>query len=479
MNSDNTASPRSTPLRLRIDDGPTGGLPRPAALYALETLAVTAGLAVRVLEEGEADIVYGPEPRQLAANGVFLRRQPIPAKASEDAAVIWHGKHAFLYFDGAAPAAPAREDGRLYIDADIVLATFLLLSGALEEGAQSDRHGCHHVLDLALYKLGMLHHAPVNHYADLLQGALGKPSTDKTQHYVAALSHDVDYPEIIRWIEMARLTSQRRGRVTMREMGNILTGRSHFWQFGEWMELERSLGFRSAFYFCGYAGSLPGYALRAPDPFYDVAMPQFQQMMSEMAADGFEVGLHASYNSWCNPQMLRREIDRVEQASGRKVVGNRHHYWHRGEQPLWRTARVHAEAGLVYDASAGLERRIGFRNGISTPFHYYDAERERASTVLQLPSCLMDSQLFDYRDLSYFNDPWKEVDQVLKELRTYGGLFLTNFHNRVLNHTFFPGWKEAATHLYNTLAADSSCQVMLPEEYARLWLQREKKLRLA
>ena len=468
---------RTKPLRVRIDGGAAGDLQAAAARYALQTLTVTACLPVTFVDHGEADIVYGREPRLLAPGGVFIRRRPVPASPFDSAKVAWDGDYASLYFDGVRPQAPFHADGRLHVDADVVLATFLLLTGALEQGAAVDRHGCHLLRDLPLYRLGLLHHAPVNHYADILKSAFSENRTSREPHYVAALSHDVDYPEMVRSIELVRLIVQRGRRITRRETIDVLTGRSHFWKFGEWMEMERTFGFRSAFYFCGYGGSLPGYALRAPDPFYDVGARRFRELMPRMVADGFEIGLHASYNSWRDVNMMKREIERIERSSGRRVLGNRHHYWHTGDGPVWRTARLHAEAGLLYDASAGLERRIGFRHGICTPFRYYDFERARASDVLQLPSCLMDSQFFTYRDLSFFDDPWAEVEMVLRELRRFGGLFLANFHNRVLNGTFFPGWKEAAMRLYETFAEDGACQVMLPQEHARQWLDREKLLR--
>ena len=59
----------------------------------------------------------------------------------------------------------------------------------------------------------------------------------------------------------------------------------------------------------------------------------------------------------------------------------------------------------------------------------------------------MDDHLFGRMKYSYFDNYHSEIDALLGSVKEYGGVFVVDYHIRVLNPTFFPGWKESYAYL--------------------------------
>jgi hypothetical protein len=321
----------------------------------------------------------------------------------------------------------------------------------------------------------------VNHYAEILRVAFCRshdpmPLWPGNKKYAVALSHDVDYPEMIRWIECLRYIGTYRGRSRLSRVIDILKGRESFWRFEDWMKLEKHYGMKSAIYFCGFKGNLFRYFLKAPDPFYDIRKSKYQCLFRSLVESGFEVGLHNSYWAYRNKDQMRREKERVEATLGRPVSGNRHHYWHMDPDRPSETAKIHHQIGLLYDTSICFGLRAGFRFGICSPFHLYDPVDKQAIPVLQIPTCLMDDHFFKYFKLSYFDSPRCEADALIESSRKHGGVFLADYHIRVFNSTFFPGWVESYKYLLNRITETSDYYSDTPIQIARHWTQREERI---
>ena len=115
------------------------------------------------------------------------------------------------------PAGPVRrEEGNLKVGTDVVFSSFWLLAGSEEPGFVRDRWDNLSVGPSALVRHDLLARPPVS----LLGAALAEvldPQGERALPWPggsgaragAALTHDVDYPEIIRWIEAVRLLTGR------------------------------------------------------------------------------------------------------------------------------------------------------------------------------------------------------------------------------------------------------------------------------
>jgi hypothetical protein len=113
-------------------------------------------------------------------------------------------------------------------------------------------------------------------------------------------------------------------------------------------------------------------------------------VLRELAAEGFDVGLHGSYASATDGALLRAERERLADALQRPVTTSRQHWLH------WEVARTPAlqeGAGLRADSTLGFNRSVGFRAGTSLPFRWWDEEAQRPLDLIQLPLVVQEAAL--------------------------------------------------------------------------------------
>jgi hypothetical protein len=181
----------------------------------------------------------------------------------------------FTDYDRTLPNVVELKDRIVFLNNDIIFSSFYLLSGLEERFIRLDSKDRHNIQDSFLYQNDPLHTPIINQHAILLRNLFSTtnsflPVWPQAKKYAVALSHDVDYPEIIPYIEIVRYGIARKSKSKMSKMYDILSGKESFFKFNEWLTLESKYGMRSAFYFCGFLGSLTRYLLIAQDPFYDV-----------------------------------------------------------------------------------------------------------------------------------------------------------------------------------------------------------------
>jgi len=332
-----------------------------------------------------------------------------------------------------------------------------------------------------LYREKILHNPIVNQYSTILRDFFRAshnpiPLWPSNKKYAVALSHDVDYPEMIRWIEMLRYLVKHKKQSKLTTVMDILRGKENFWRFEDWVKLENRYGLKSAMYFCGVKGSLFGYFLKAPDPFYDIRQEQFKRVFDYLIRNGFEVGMHSSYLAYQSIERFLEEKKTVEESLREPIFGNRHHYWHMNPDNLSETAVMHEKIGLLYDSSICFAKRSGFRFGVCSPFHLYDPIRQGPVGVLELPASLMDDHLFKYFRLSYFNEPHFEIDALINSVKEQGGLFFIDYHVRGFNETFYPKWVESYQYILEKISKDGDFYSDTPYNIARICKKREEDI---
>ena len=472
------------PVRIIIENIPERSLAISEIKYTFRTLLSIAGLPFHFIEDEKerADIYYGkacPRDYGLFIEMADIRRENIgrPIKAVKE------NNHVFLLFTNRQ-----REDNLLITNTnntciwnDIILSSFYLLSGWEERFIHRDRKDRHVVQESFLYREKILHDPIVNQYSTMLRNLFRTSHNPislwpSNKRYAVALSHDVDYPEMIRWIEALRYLGKYKLSAKLAKLIDIFTGKENFWKFEDWVKLENRYGLKSAMYFCGAKGSLLRYVFKAPDPFYDVRQDQFKRVLNYLAQNGFEVGLHSSYLAYQSTDRFLEEKKTVEESLREPIFGNRHHYWHMNPDNLSETALIHDEIGLLYDSSVCFAKRCGFRFGICSPFHLYDPIRLRHARVLELPTSLMDDHLFKYFGLSYFSKPQFEIDALINSVKEHGGVFLVDYHVRGFNETFYPKWVETYKYILNKINEDGDFYSDTPLNIARYWKNREEDI---
>lgn len=463
---------------------------RPEIVYTWRTLLAGMGYAWEEVPWGEpADIVYAASagaappgrllmlaaPERWARPGMFML-------AGVEEGPGW----ARPRFAGerADREMVAHQDGRAVVARDLAFDAFWLLTGQEEWQRPRGKHGYLDLTGTPTLEQGVLRMGLASSIGAGLERLLGElgvapgvPRWPGGKALAAACGHDVDYPQIIRWLEPLRILA-RQGRAGLRAALAVAAGRHSHWHFRSWMALERRYGARSAFYFVARKGSLREYATGLPDPFYDINAPEFRALFRELADEGWEIGLHASYRAYTDPAKLAGERAALAVASGQPIAGNRHHYWHLDPERPEDTLLAHERAGFVYDASLTHNRYLGWRRGSSWPFYPWHQGQRRALRTLQLPTAWMDDHLFGQR-ADNPGDRRALLGGLAATTAAQGGLLLVDVHDYVFDDALFPGWARAYDELWGELFARGDVWLATPGEVAAHWAARQAALEAA
>jgi hypothetical protein len=364
---------------------------------------------------------------------------------------------------------------------DIIFDIFWLATGQEEALLPKNAHGHFDLGGTAFEKTQLLRLALGSNLIAELEGVfadLGFPTPmarwPNGKRVAACVGHDVDYPQVVRWVEPLRILL-RKGTGGLPAAVSILSGKRNHWHFRSWLQTEQSLGTRSAFFFVARQGSLLEYAAGTPDPFYDVRSDRFKELFTYLNEEGFEVGLHASYRACESRDKLAAERQVLAEASHQPVEGNRHHYWHLNPNDPESTLLLHEQVGIKYDTSLIHERYLGWRRGLSWPFFPFHQKERRELRTLQIPTAWMDDQLFGHRQ----DNPGDRLE-ILRALADraadQGGCLLIDVHDYVFDEVLYPGWAQTYRELWEYLLTRSDFWIDTPGNIANHWIKRYNNL---
>lgn len=229
------------------------------------------------------------------------------------------------------------------------------------------------------------------------------------KRFALVLTHDVD--QLVRNSVRDRIRLQRHllsapaerrpflvGGLLRSLAGRIAdpTNRNSCWQpLDAWMETEARHGFTSSFFFFGQPLPHPVYE----DAFYrygDTARFEGRRMeigdiIRAVAASGWDVGLHGSRRAHLEVDVLRREKEQLEAASGREVRTARQHHL---TFDVTTTPILYDAVGLAADSSLGSNQTSDFRCGTGLPFFYFDRRSRQSLNLLSVPLIVQDVALF-------------------------------------------------------------------------------------
>lgn len=160
------------------------------------------------------------------------------------------------------------------------------------------------------------------------------------------------------------------------------------------LDIERRHGVTATYFFTAYPGS-GGHRFDCTYDFGDRcrfggADVTVADLVRSVHREGFEVGLHGSYNSALAGGRLEQERAALEAATGLRVSSTRQHFLH---WDIRATPQVHADAGFRTDSTLGFNRNIGLRAGTSLPFRWFDLEQDRPTDLVELPIAASDPAL--------------------------------------------------------------------------------------
>jgi hypothetical protein len=156
-------------------------------------------------------------------------------------------------------------------------------------------------------------------------------------------------------------------------------------------------------------------------------------------ATGSRVGIHPSWQSGDQQQLLKEELEWLEYVSGQQITRSRQHYI---RFTLPETYRRLLDHGIEQDFSMGYGSINGFRASVASSFYWYDLEKEEATSLRIFPFCYMDANSY-YEQRYTTAEAMTELMRYYNQVRKVNGMMITIWHNSILGRDVeFTGWRE-------------------------------------
>lgn len=161
---------------------------------------------------------------------------------------------------------------------------------------------------------------------------------------------------------------------------------------------------------------------------YNIHAPHIKEIIKKVYKNKWEVGLHGSYYSFTNKNLLEDEKKTLEEIIQGSVDGIRQHYLNLTIPETW---RIHQSLGLKYDASYGSATEIGYLNNIYYPFRPFNDE------FIVFPLNIMEKALFQKK--KNLNQIWADALKIINQAHEKKTLLSILWHQRVFDELDFPG----------------------------------------
>jgi peptidoglycan/xylan/chitin deacetylase (PgdA/CDA1 family) len=253
------------------------------------------------------------------------------------------------------------------------------------------------------------------------------------ENLTIALSHDVDrthksYQYITKSLGGFRSGHLKQGFYHLFS----LFLKNPYWSFDRIIAIEKEYDVRSTFFFLEESKRFdffkpPEWGLALGKYRFD--KPKIAEMIRWLDQNGWEIGLHGSYNSYHSSELLSREKQKLESVVGHEILGIRQHFLNVDEE----TWRLQYQAGFGYDASLGYTRDIGFKNDRYHPFFPLDGN----DRFLVIPMAVMDECLMKKKNIQ------NAYLDLLDVAEKNNAVCVVNWHQRIFNEREYPGYSRA------------------------------------
>ena len=250
--------------------------------------------------------------------------------------------------------------------------------------------------------------------------------------FAICISHDVDRVHKAWWHCISHFMKTKR----MYHFKTLFTRwrENPYWNFEKIMEIEEKYDVKSTFFFLNESGKANLLDKKTYPIFfgrYKIKETKVKEIIKELDKGGWEIGVHGSYYSFKNFNLLKREKEILEGIVGHKVIGIRQHYLNLDPPHTW---ILQKNAGFLYDASFGFRDNIGFRDDKILPFRPFNDE------FLVIPLTVMDGALF--KKYPTTNDAWNIILKLIEYSEKKHALLTILWHQRVFNENEFPHWSK-------------------------------------
>ena len=309
----------------------------------------------------------------------------------------------------------------------IACVYFMLVRWEEFVNPKKDLHNRFPLTESIAYKYNFFKRPIVNEYIEFLWNIMIKLDYSFTRvkwNFTYSLTHDVDS------IFCPVPTIKQLGKILVKshDLPGVL--KTFYFQsftnphdsFKYLMDLSESINTRSIFYLM--AGKTDKLDF---EDYLNTTL--FKKRINDIKTRGHLIGLHPSYNSYNNFELLYSEKLKLESSTGIEIEDVRQHFL-RLEFP--KTIVNQELCGFKRDSSFGYVEDIGFRCGICNEFPIFDFLSGTQLKIIEKPLIVMEGSLIHFKKLNPIQ-VLNEMKLIIDEVKKYNGEFIFLWHNTSFN----------------------------------------------
>ncbi len=328
---------------------------------------------------------------------------------------------------------------------DVFAAVFYLLSRYEEYLNEAlDKHGNYNYKNSILFKLKILDTPVVEQWIELLKKTLLKnfPGLQFKPHKAKfGLSFDIDVAyaytnrNAVRMIGgLSKKILQLNFSEAKNQLLTLLNKKEDMFDTYDYISISLKTKKPVFFFNMGLYGKF--------DKNPSFRNKKFRQLIQQISKKAV-VGLHPSYASNRNKNLIAIEKNKLEQIIDRPVTASRQHYL-KLKFPV--TYNNLLSNDFTTDFTMGYSADYGFRAGTCNSFLFFDLFKDESTKLRLYPFAYMDVSLNTYLKLDV-EDAKKIVSKLIDITYKYNGVFIPLWHNSTLcNCKEWKGWREVFEH---------------------------------
>jgi hypothetical protein len=171
----------------------------------------------------------------------------------------------------------------------------------------------------------------------------------------------------------------------------------------------------------------------------------FQSLIKSIA-DYYEVGIHPSYASNKDINILTKEINRLQEITHRNTTKSRQHFL---KLNLPETYQNLIDNDILEDYTMGYADKCGFRASICSPYYFYDLDTETSTKLKINPFAVMEATYMYYEKVDAINAS-QQIEKIMQKVKAVNGTFISVWHNESLSEKgIWKGWKAVYEKMLN------------------------------
>jgi hypothetical protein len=333
---------------------------------------------------------------------------------------------------------------------DIFASVFYLLTRYEEyvyEG--KDEYGNFDYRQSVLYKLNILDKPIIEEWLDILKSGLQKnfPTLNFKQErprYILSFDIDVAYEYRNRtafrtFSGVAKKIATFNVNAFQDQLLTLLNKKKDSFDTYQYIE-DKIKNIKALFFF-----NMGKYGKYDKNPSYK--NETFRKLICSLHKKHF-AGLHPSYASNYQAQLLLKEKQKLEEITKQEVTFSRQHYL---KIKMPDTFQKLLQNGIKKDFSIGYYLYYGFRAGTCHSFLFFDLSTNEITKLRLYPFAFMDGTLSEVLHMT----PEKAklcITELIEAVKRFNGVFIPLWHNSALSESgIWKGWRNVFEHMLKEL----------------------------